>query len=124
MPTRYDAAVQLDITLEMARRHGVPSQMSQSELDELDQHPPAWLVQSRVNRTGKKPVWVELKCAICGFSEHARPKKWWPEFTQLVCFDHELAELPSQVNPAATREFTYGVGSRFTGIVETVPQAE
>ena len=43
----------------------------------LDANPPAWLAQSRANRTGKKPVWVELTCDVCGSSEMARPKKWW-----------------------------------------------
>lgn len=121
MPSRYDAALQLDITLEMAHRHGIPSHLSQAELDELDQNPPAWLVQSRANRTGKKPVWVKLECAVCGYSEQARPKKWWPDFTMLFCFDHDAAELPKPFRVNATREFVYGVGSRFTGVVDAEP---
>lgn len=125
MPSRYDAALRLDITLEMARRHGIPTQISQAELDELDANPPAWLAQSRANRTGKKAVWVALECAICGFSEQARPKKWWPEFTLLYCADHDEdgrteTELPSPANPAASREYVYGVGSRFVGVVDRV----
>lgn len=118
MPTRYDAALQLDISLEMAHRHGIPANLSQAELDEIDQNPPAWLKQSRANRTGKKPVWVKLECAICGYAEQARPKKWWPEFTLLACFDHDLSELPQPADAGAHREFTYGVGSRFTGVVD------
>lgn len=118
MPNQYDAALQLDISLEMARRHGIPTQLTQAELDELDQNPPAWLVQSRANRTGKKKVWVTLQCAVCSYSEQARPKKWWPEFTLLACYDHEGSEIPAPFDPNATRTYTYGVGSRFTGVVD------
>lgn len=118
MPSLYDAAIKLDITLEMARHHGLPAQISQADLDEIDQNPPPWLAQSRSNRTKKKPVWVTLECAVCGYSEQARPKKWWPEFTLLFCFDHEASELPKPATPELTREFIYGVGSRFTGVVD------
>lgn len=118
MPSLYDAALQLDISLEMAKRHGLPAHLSQAELDDIDQNPPAWLAQSRANRTGKKPVWVTLECAVCGFSEQARPKKWWPKFTLLACFDHDTSELPAPAHAELAREFTYGVGSRFTGIVD------
>ncbi len=68
MITRREAALRLDIPLEMAQRHGIPSRLSEAELTELDEHPPAWLVQSRANRTGKKPVWVQLVCTVCGFT--------------------------------------------------------
>lgn len=124
MPSRLDAAIQLNISLEMAQRHGIPSQISQAAIDEINQNPPAWLVQSRANRTGKKAVWVTLKCAVCGYSEQARPKKWWPDFTFLFCFDHENSELPKPVSPDTTRTFTYGVGSRFTGVVDAEAPAD
>lgn len=120
MPTRYDAALRLDIPLEMARRHGIPMKISEAELDELDANPPQWLAQSRANRTGKKAVWVELKCVLCSFSEQARPKKWWPEFTMIYCDNHDEAGLPAPANPAAARTFVYGVGTRFNGVVDAV----
>lgn len=121
MPTRHDAAIFLDIPLEMARRHGIPAQISREELDELSANPPAWLAQSRANRTGKKAVWATLECVVCGQSEQTRPKKWWPAFTAIVCDDHEPAELPA-VAAGRERTFTYGVGSAFMGIVD-VPSA-
>lgn len=124
MPSRQDAAIQLNINLEMAKRHGIPSHISQAALDEIDQNPPAWLAQSRANRSGKKAVWVTLECVVCGFSEQVRPKKWWPDFTFLFCFDHETSELPKPVSEATTRTFTYGVGSRFTGVVDAETPAE
>lgn len=118
MPTRFDAALRLDIPIEMAKRHGIPSQISQAELDELDATPPPWLAQSRANRTGKKPVWATLSCVLCGLEERLRPKKWWPEFTVLACDDHLPNELPPAA-PGTERSFTYGVGSRFFGAVDT-----
>ncbi|UOQ61779.1 hypothetical protein MUN76_07445 [Leucobacter rhizosphaerae] len=124
MPSRYDAALHLDIPLEMARRHGIPAQISQAELDEIDAHPPAWLAQSRANRTGKRPVWATLACALCDTVERERPKKWWPEFTFLFCDDHEASQLPSPADPAARRTFVYGIGSRFTGVVDSVEQTD
>ena len=124
MPSRYDAALQLDITLEMAKRHGIPAQISEAELDEIDQNPPAWLAQSRANRTGKKAVWVKLECVVCGYSEQARPKKWWPSFTMLFCFDHEVSAVPKPASETVSREFVYGVGSRFTGVVDAEPHTD
>lgn len=118
MPTRFEASIQLDIPLEMAKRHGIPSQISRAELAEIEANPPAWLVQSRANRTGKKPVWATLTCALCGVEEITRPKKWWPEFTLLACDDHDASELEPAA-PGASREFTYGVGSRFFGVVDS-----
>ncbi|MGO3147166.1 MAG: hypothetical protein ACTIJ6_05750 [Leucobacter sp.] len=119
MPSRFDAALQLDITIEMARKHGIPSQISLAELTELDTNPPAWLAQSRANRTGKKAVWATLECAFCGYTERERPKKWWPQFTFLFCEDHTIAELQKPADAALAREFVYGVGSRFTGVVDS-----
>lgn len=111
--------MRLDIPLEMATRHGIPTRMSEAEFAELDQNPPAWLVQSRANRTGK-PVWVQLRCEICGFTEAARPKKWWPEFTYLSCDFHDPFELPEPAPGLARQEFD-GIGSRFIGIVDRRP---
>ena len=120
MITRREAALRLDIPLEMAHRHGIPSRLSEAELAEIEQSPPAWLAQSRANRTGKKPVWVELRCDVCGFTEAARPKKWWPTFTYISCDDHGYDELPAPAAGLSRREYD-GVGSRFVGIVDATP---
>lgn len=117
MITRREAALRLDIPLEMAHRHGFPARMTEAEFDDLDAHPPLWLQQSRDNRTGKKPVWVQLTCTICGFTEAARPKKWWPAFTWLSCADHPAADLPP-VTTGYRRGEIDGIGSRFVGIVD------
>lgn len=114
------AALRLDIPLEMAQRHELPSRMTEAELREIERNPPAWLVQSRANRTGKKPVWVELTCAVCGFSEAARPKKWWPAFTYLTCDHHGSDELPDPAGGMSRTEVD-GIGTRFIGIVDEAP---
>jgi hypothetical protein len=118
--TRREAALRLDIPLEMATRHGIPSRMSEEEFDEIEAAPPPWLVQSRENRTGKKPVWVRLTCDVCGFSEAVRPKKWWPEFTYLTCEHHGIDELPQPAAGLARTEVD-NIGSRFIGIVDAAP---
>lgn len=101
----------------MARRHGIPPRLTEADLDELEAHPPDWLLQSRANRTGRRPVWVQLSCDVCGFSEAARPKKWWPTFTYLTCEHHLIGDLPNA--PAGTHRSEYaGIGSRFVGIVD------
>jgi hypothetical protein len=120
MITRREAALRLDISLEMATRHELPTRMSEAEFAELDTNPPPWLAQSRANRTGKKPVWVQLTCSICGFTEAARPKKWWPEFAYLSCEEHRADELPEPAPGLARREVD-GIGSRFIGIVDEAP---
>ncbi|WP_213816692.1 hypothetical protein [Glaciihabitans sp. dw_435] len=117
MITRREAALRLDISLEMANRHEIPARMSDSEFAEFETNPPAWLVQSRENRTGKKPVWVQLKCDVCGFTEAARPKKWWPEFTYLTCDFHNYDELPNPAGALSRREID-GIGTRFIGVVD------
>ena len=94
--TRRDAAQRLDIPLEMATRHGLPTTLTETQLREIEDNPPPWLIQSRENRTGKKPVWVDLICSVCGFTETVRPKKWWPTFTL-----HQLRP-PSALRSAAT----------------------
>ena len=101
----------------MANRHGLPPRMSEADFVELDTNPPPWLAQSRANRTGKKPVWVELRCEICGFTEAARPKKWWPTFNFLSCDYHDSDELPELEKGFGREEFD-GIGSRFIGIVD------
>lgn len=115
MLSRRDAAIRLDIPLEMAARHGIPSHIGEAELERLEQDPPAWLVQSRSNRTGAKRVWAHLECAVCGFSEHERPKKWWPAWTLLVCDDHDEVPPPAS---GTVRHRVHGVGSRFTALVD------
>lgn len=117
MITRREAALRLDIPLEMASRHGIPLRMSEADFAELEQDPPAWLLQSRANRTGSKPVWVQLTCDVCGFSEAARPKKWWPAFTYLTCAHHGYDELPAAAAGFSRREVD-SIGSRFVGIVD------
>ncbi|MCU1442297.1 MAG: hypothetical protein JWQ59_447 [Cryobacterium sp.] len=117
MITRREAALRLDIPLEMAQRHGIPSRLSEAELAEIERQPPSWLVQSRANRTSSKPVWVQLTCDVCGFTEAARPKKWWPEFTFLTCNHHGYDELPEPASGLSRSEYD-GIGSRFIGIVD------
>ncbi|WP_120340085.1 hypothetical protein [Cryobacterium soli] len=123
MITRREAALRLDIPLEMAQRHDLPSRMTEAQLAEIEANPPAWLVQSRSNRTGKKPVWVSLTCSVCGFTEAVRPKKWWPEFTYMSCDHHGYDELP-EVQPGLSRREVDGIGSRFIGIVDAAPQTD
>lgn len=117
--TRRDAALRLDIPLEMASRHDLPARMTESDFAELEANPPDWLVQSRANRTGK-PVWVALTCVVCGFTEQARPKKWWPEFTYLTCDFHRADEIPAPETGLYRREVD-SIGSRFIGIVDEKP---
>jgi hypothetical protein len=117
MITRREAALRLDIPLEMAQRHGIPSRLSEAELAEIERQPPSWLAQSRANRTSSKPVWVQLTCDVCGFTEAARPKKWWPEFTFLTCNHHGYDELPEPASGLSRSEYD-GIGSRFIGIVD------
>lgn len=117
MISRRDAAQRLDIPLEMAKRHDLPARMSEAEFEQLRQHPPAWLAQSLANRKkGARPVWVELTCTVCGYSESVRPKKWWPEFTYITCNDHSPLDLPEP--GALYRQEIDGIGSRFVGIVD------
>jgi hypothetical protein len=117
--SRRDAALRLDIPLEMASRHGIPARMTEHEFAELDANPPAWLVQSRANRTGKA-VWVELNCDICGYREAARPKKWWPPFTYLTCDFHRTDEIPEPA-PGLYRREVEGIGTRFIGVIDEKP---
>jgi hypothetical protein len=117
--TRREAALRLDIPLEMATRHGIPTRMTEREFAELEADPPPWLLQSRANRTGKS-VWVQLRCDICGYTEAARPKKWWPEFTYLTCDFHRADEIP-QPAPGLYRREVEGIGTRFIGVVDEKP---
>jgi hypothetical protein len=123
MITRREAALRLDIPLEMAQRHDLPSRMTEAQLAEIEKNPPAWLVQSRANRTGKKPVWIELTCSVCGFTDASRPKKWWPEFTYLSCEHHGWDDLPAVAAGFSRREID-GIGNRFIGIVDTAEHGE
>lgn len=119
MLTRREAALRLDIPLEMASRHGIPSRLTEDELAAIEQDPPAWLRQSRANRTGKK-VWAHLECVVCGFSEEARPKKWWPEWDHLICDYHAPYQAPDPAPGLARREVE-GIGSRFVALVDERP---
>ncbi|WP_150308608.1 DUF5997 family protein [Planctomonas psychrotolerans] len=116
MIPRREVAQRLDIPLEMARRHGLPTRMTEAELRELEATPPAWLVQSRANR-GSKAVWVQLTCDICGATESARPKKWWPAFSYVSCAVHPPDDLPEVPAGVVRREYD-NVGTRFVGIVD------
>ena len=118
MISRREAAQRLDIPLEMAQRHGIDKRISLEELEELDRNPPPWLAQSRANRTGAKPIWVQLKCDVCGDTESARPKKWWPAFTYISCDHHSPDDLPEPAAGLARTEID-GIGSRFVGIVDS-----
>jgi len=115
--TRYEVAVRLDIPLEMASKHGIPARMTEKDFDLLDADPPPWLAQSRANRTGKRPVWMQLTCDICGYTEAVRPKKWWPAFTYISCAQHSPADLPAPAGALARTEID-GIGSRFVGVVD------
>ena len=94
-----------------------PSRLSEAELGEILDNPPPWLLQSRANRTGKRPVWVHLTCDVCGYAEAARPKKWWPDFTYVSCAHHSPAEIPPPAPGSSRSEFD-GVGTRFVGIAD------
>ena len=83
----------------------------------LDTDPPSWLQQSRANRTGAKPVWVQLTCSVCGFTQAARPKKWWPAFTYLSCDWHAPDELPPVASGVRRTEYD-GIGNAFVGVVD------
>lgn len=112
-----EVAQRLDIPIEMARRHGLPAFMSEVDVAAIEADPPAWLVQSRANRVGSRPVWVELRCVICGATERVRPKKWWPEFTYITCEQHAASELPP-VAEGIRRGEVDGIGGRFIGVVD------
>ena len=118
MISRRDAAKRLDIPLEMAQRHDIPGWISEADLALLETDPPPWLVQSRANRSGSRPVWVRLTCNVCGHTESARPKKWWPEFTYLSCFDHDIWDLPEPAAGLARQEFDE-IGGFFVGVVDS-----
>ncbi|MCU1583851.1 MAG: hypothetical protein JWM49_407 [Microbacteriaceae bacterium] len=118
MISRREAAKRLDIPIEMAVRHDLPAWMSESVLADLDENPPAWLLQSRANRrSSKRPVWVQLTCDVCGLTADARPKKWWPEFTYLSCSDHDIWDLPEPADGLTREEFD-GIGGQFIGVVD------
>ena len=121
MITRREAALRLDIPLEMANRHGIPAKLTEAEFADLDANPPAWLAQSRANRkAGARPVWVQLTCDVCGYTEAARPKKWWPAYTYLTCDFHELGSVPEPAEGMHRSEVD-GIGSRFVAIVDEKP---
>lgn len=117
MLTRRDAAQRLNIPVEMAARHGLPATLTEAQLGAIEDDPPPWLVQSRANRTGKKVVWVDLVCDVCGSAEKARPKKWWPQLTYLGCDSHQPSQLP-RPHPGHHRQEVPGIGSRFVGWVD------
>lgn len=121
MISRREAAQRLDIPIEMAQRHAIGTWVSEADLVAIESEPPAWLIQSRANRTGKKPVWVSLECGVCGFSEAVRPKKWWPRFTFISCEHHSIHDLPDPAEGHVRREFD-GIGSRFVGILDEGPE--
>lgn len=116
MLSRRDVAIRLDIPLEMASKHGIPTRVSDAELHALETDPPAWLVQSRANRTGK-PVWVTLECELCGRTQVERPKKWWPAWTHLICEEHDPERLPAPPLGAARTEVD-GIGDGFAAIID------
>lgn len=118
--SRRDAAIALDIPLEMAARHGIPARMDDAAFAALQADPPQWLVQSRANRQGKRPVWVWLTCVVCGRAEAARPKKWWPEFDFVFCDHHGPRELPPVPEGRVRCEYEQ-VGARMTGVVDESP---
>lgn len=108
----------LDIPMEMAIRHDLPTRMTSAQYAELDRNPPAWLAQSRANRTGKNPVWATLTCHYCDYSEQERPKKWWPEWAFLLC-DHHATDVVPPPADGIHREAVFGIGTRFVALVDT-----
>ncbi len=119
MISRRDAAQRLDISLDMAGRHDIARWITDEDLAALEENPPPWLLQSRANRpSGGRPVWVEISCDICGYTESVRPKKWWPTFTYLSCSDHDIWDLPEPANGLSRQEFD-GVGGQFIGILDS-----
>lgn len=114
--TLREAAQRLDVPPEMLRRHGFSGRLTEEDVLGVEAAPPAWLVQSRANRTGGA-VWVTLECVVCGHAERERPKKWWPRWTHLTCFRHAPGEAPA---PAAgtVRTEVEGVGSQFVALVD------
>ncbi|WP_313813575.1 hypothetical protein [Glutamicibacter sp.] len=117
MMTRRDAAIALDIPLEMAKKHGIPGKISEADFRELNANPPAWLAQSRSNRTGKRPVWIHLVCEVCGAEDYERPKKWWPTFDFVHCNIHSPAQLP-KLEAGKTRVEYQDISARMFGIVD------
>ena len=120
MISRHEAAQRLDIPLEMARRHDLPARMTEAQLEAMLVDPPAWLAQSWANRTGKKPVWVQFTCDVCGYTEAVRPKKWWPAFSMVSCAEHHPNELRPPPDGWSRSEID-GIGTRFVGIVDQAP---
>lgn len=119
MFTRREAAIRLDIPVEMAQRHGIPATISDAAIGALEAEPPAWLVQSRANRRpGSRPVWMRLECAVCGLEAWERPKKWWPELTMVVCDRHDPSEAPRRA-AGTVRSEVDGIGDRFVGLVDS-----
>ena len=116
MMNRREAAIALDIPVEMAKKHGIPDHPTKAELEAIQTDPPAWLRQSMENRTGKRPVWLHLTCVVCGLSEAVRPKKWWPDFDLFYCYDHGLHELPKPETGKAHVEHE-GIGNQMVGVV-------
>ncbi|GAB2981176.1 hypothetical protein GCM10027282_19910 [Frigoribacterium salinisoli] len=111
-----EVAQRLDVPVEMVRRHGLSGRVPEATVVALEAEPPAWLLQSRANRTGA-PVWVELACVVCGHAEKERPKKWWPEWTHLSCFRHAPTEAPAPAEGTVRREVD-GIGSQFVALVD------
>ena len=103
----------------MAKRHEFGAFVSESEIEALEDNPPPWLQQSRANRSAtSRPVWVDLRCDICGFTMSARPKKWWPDFTYLSCADHDIWELPEPQGSLHRQEFDE-IGGYFVGVLDS-----
>jgi hypothetical protein len=117
MITRREAAIRLDIPPDMAVRNGLPARLSEAAVARMDAEPPPWLAQSRANRTGRKPVWIELTCHLCGSSEMARPKKWWPQFTYVSCDTHRRDELPDVAEGFVRGDYE-GIGTHFVGTLD------
>lgn len=117
MMTRRDAAIALDIPLEMAKKHGIPGKISEADFRELNNNPPAWLRQSRANRTGKRPVWMHFTCEVCGAEDYERPKKWWPKFDFVHCNTHSPAQLP-KLEAGKTRVEYQDISAKMFGIVD------
>ena len=69
-------------------------------------------------------MWVHLECAVCGYEEAARPKKWWPEFTYVRRGHHAPDEIPPRV-PGLSAANSTAWAAAFVGIADVaVPEAD
>ena len=116
-------AIRLDIPPEMAARNGLPSRRSARSERGADRCRPARPGSPSPGRTERvgKPVWIELSCVVCGYSEMARPKKWWPDFSFVSCDHHREDDQPRVPPGPSARAATTASAARFVGVLDEPP---